>query len=155
MEILIFLQMPGDYQYNVYHNETTFKKQGGVMAGLNKVQIIGYLGRDPEMAATPKGTNVSRFSIAVSRRWKNAEGETKETTDWFNVEAWGGLANICQEYLSKGSLVYVEGRLKTDRYEYEGETRYFTKVIARQMQMLDRKPEEAKAPPEEGDEAEE
>jgi single-strand DNA-binding protein len=125
------------------------------MAGLNKVQIIGYLGRDPESKVSTTGRNVANFSVATTRRWKDAEGETKEATDWFNVEAWGGLANICQEYLSKGSLVYVEGRLKTDRYEHEGETRYFTKVIARQMQMLDRKPEEAEAPPEEGDEAEE
>jgi len=78
----------------------------------------------------------------VGRRWKDSQGETKEATDWFNVEAWGRLAEICQAYLGKGRLVFIEGRLQTDRYESQGETRYFTKVIAQQMQMLDRKHEE-------------
>ncbi len=111
------------------------------MPGLNRVQLIGYLGKDPETRFTPKGSKVCSFSVAVSRRWK-AEGETKEATDWFNVEAWGKLGEICQQYLGKGRLVFVEGRLHTDRYESEGETRYFTKVVASEMQMLDRKPEE-------------
>ena len=112
------------------------------MAGLNRVQLIGYLGKDPETRYTPTGKKVTSFSVAVSRRWKSEDGETKEATDWFNVEAWGRLGEICQEYLGKGRLVYLEGRLRTDRYEHEGETRYFTKVIARHMQMLDRRPEE-------------
>lgn len=113
------------------------------MPGLNRVQLIGNLGRDPEIRTTPKGNKVCTFSMAVGRRWKTSEGETKEATDWFNVEAWGGLGEICAQYLSKGRLVFIEGRLQTDRYEHEGETRYFTKVIARQMQMLDWRPEEA------------
>ena len=112
------------------------------MPGLNLVQLIGRLGKDPESRTTPKGTKVCTFSVAVGRRWKTGEGETKEATDWFNVVAWGRLGEICQQYLSKGRLVFIEGRLQTDRYEHEGETRYFTKVIARQMQMLDRRPEE-------------
>ena len=112
------------------------------MPGLNKVQLIGYLGKDPESRFTPTGKKVCHFSVAVSRRWKGSDGEQKEATDWFNVEAWGGLGEICQQYLGKGRLVFVEGRLQTDRYEHEGETRYFTKVIASQMQMLDRKAEE-------------
>ena len=112
------------------------------MPGLNKVQLIGYLGKDPESRFTPTGKKVCHFSVAVSRRWKGSDGEQKEATDWFNVEAWGGLGEICQQYLGKGRLVFVEGRLQTDRYEHEGETRYFTKVIAAQMQMLDRKAEE-------------
>lgn len=117
------------------------------MASLNKVQIIGRLGRDPETRFTPKGTKVTNFSVAVGRRWRNKDGEVKEDTDWFNVVAWGRLAEVCQEYLSKGRLVYIEGRLQTDRYEVEGETRYSTKVVARNMQMLERKPEEPEPDP--------
>lgn len=77
--------------------------------------------------------------MAVNRRWKDKEGEYQEVTDWFNIETWERLAEICGEYLKKGSLVFLEGRLQTDSYEEEGNTRYFTKVIASQMQMLDRK----------------
>ncbi len=109
------------------------------MPGLNLVQLIGYLGRDPEGRFMPSGVKVCNFSLAVTRRWTDGGGEPQEATDWFNVEAWDRLGEICQEYLSKGSLVYIAGRLQTDRYEHEGETRFFTKVIARQMQMLDRK----------------
>ena len=112
------------------------------MPALNKVQLIGYLGKDPETRITAKGSKVASFSLAVDRRWKSAEGETKEATDWFNIEAWGRLGEICQQYLHKSSLVYLEGRLRTDRYEQEGQTRYITKVVANQMQMLDRRPEE-------------
>ena len=113
------------------------------MPGLNRVQLIGYLGRKPESRFTPTGRKVCTFSMAVTRRWKSSEGEAKEATDWFNVEAWDRLGEICGDYLSKGSLVYLEGRLQTDRYDHEGDTRFFTKVIARQMQMLDRREEEA------------
>ncbi len=115
------------------------------MPALNRVQIIGRLGKDPETRFTPSGKKVTQFSVAVNRRWKSAEGEVKEATDWFNVEAWGHLGEICQQYLSKGRLVFIEGRLQTDRYEQGGETRYFTKVIAGQMLMLDRAPDEAEA----------
>jgi single-strand DNA-binding protein len=101
---------------------------------------MGRLGKDPESKFTPTGKKVSHFSLAVSNRWKSKEGETKEYTEWVTVEAWGRLGEICQEYLKKGSLVYIEGRLKTDRYEDKGETKYFTKVVALAMQMLDRKP---------------
>ncbi len=112
------------------------------MPALNRVEIIGRLGKDPETRFTPKGSKVCAFSVAVDRRWRSAEGETKRETDWFNVEAWGRLGEICQDYLQKGRLVYIEGRLHTDQYEHEGEKRYFTKVVARQMEMLDRKQEE-------------
>lgn len=115
------------------------------MAGLNKVQLIGNLGADPEVRYTPSGTKIASFRVAVNRRWKNPEGEQKEATDWFTVEAWGGLAEICENYLKKGSLVYVEGRLQTDQYVVEGEKRYKTKVVAREMQMLGGKPGEAEA----------
>ncbi|GAB4454921.1 MAG: single-stranded DNA-binding protein [Anaerolineales bacterium] len=111
------------------------------MPALNRVQLIGYLGKDPESKYTPTGRKVAHFSVAVTQRWKSG-GETKEYTEWVNVEAWGRLGEICQEYLKKGSLVYIEGRLKTDKYEDKGETKYYTKVVALAMQMLDRKPSE-------------
>ncbi len=112
------------------------------MPSLSRVQLIGRLGKDPESRFTPTGKKVAHFSLAVSNRWKSSEGESKEYTEWVNVEAWGRLGEVCQEYLKKGSLVYIEGRLKTDRFEAEGETRYYTKVVALTMQMLDRKPNE-------------
>ncbi len=112
------------------------------MPALNRVQLIGRLGKDPETRFTPTGKKVAHFSVAVSNRWKSSDGESKEYTEWVNVEAWGRLGEVCQEYLKKGSLLYIEGRLKTDRFEAEGETRYYTKVVALSMQMLDRKPNE-------------
>ncbi len=113
------------------------------MPNFNRVQIIGRLGKDPENRTTRNGTAYTVFSIAVDRRWKSREGELRKETDWFNVEAWGKLGEICQSYLSKGRLVFLEGRLRTDRYEHDGETRYFTKIIASQMQMLDRQPRDS------------
>jgi single-strand DNA-binding protein len=115
------------------------------MPALNRVQLIGNLGKDPEVRYTPTGTKVCTFSMAVNRRWKGRDGSAKEATDWFNIEVWGKMGEVCQQYLHKGSLAFIEGRLQTDRYEHEGETRYFTKVIARSMQMLDRKPEDEPA----------
>src|SRR3990172_9561958 len=115
------------------------------MPALNRVQLIGRLGKDPESRSTPTGKKVTHFSLAVSQRWKSAEGE-KEYTEWVNVEAWGRLGEVCQQYLHKGSLVFIEGRLKTDKYEDKGgETKYYTKVVAVSMQMMDRKPEEEPA----------
>ena len=113
------------------------------MPTLNRIQLIGRLGKDPESHFTPTGKNVSHFSLAVSNRWKSAEGEAREATEWVNIEAWGRLGEVCQQYLHKGSLVYLEGRLKTDKFEDKsGETKYYTKVVALSMQMLDRKPDE-------------
>jgi single-strand DNA-binding protein len=112
------------------------------MPALNRVQLIGRLGKDPDGKFTPTGKKVTHFSLAVSNRWKSKEGDMKEYTEWVNVEAWGRLGEVCQEYLKKGSLVYLEGRLKTDKYEDKGETKYYTKVVALSMQMLDRKPTE-------------
>jgi single-strand DNA-binding protein len=112
------------------------------MPTLNRVQLIGRLGKDPESKYTPTGKKVCHFSLAVSNRWKDKNGETKEATEWVNIEAWGRLGEVCQEYLKKGSLIFVEGRLKTDKYEANGETRYFTKVIAQSLQFLDKREKE-------------
>jgi single-strand DNA-binding protein len=108
------------------------------MPALNKVQLIGYLGKDPESRFTPNGKKVVHFSLGVTRRWKSGT-ESKEATDWVNVEAWERLGDTCQQYLKKGSLVYLEGRLKTDKYEDKGETKYFSKVVAHGMQFLDKR----------------
>ena len=116
------------------------------MPGLNRVQLIGRLGKDPETRYTPGGKKLCTFSLAVDRRWKSSDGQVKQATDWFNIEAWGRLGEICQQYLGKGRLVFLEGRLQTDRYEHEGETRYFTKVIAASMQILERKAEVEEQP---------
>ena len=113
------------------------------MPSLNRVQLIGRLGKDPENRSTPTGKQVTHFSLAVSNRWKSGDGEAKESTDWVNIEAWGRWGEICAQYLHKGSLIYLEGRMKTDKYDDKsGETKYYTKVVALSMQMLDRKPEE-------------
>ena len=112
------------------------------MPTLNRVQLIGRLGKDPEGKFTPTGKKVAHFSLAVSNRWKDKSGETKESTEWVNIEAWGRLGEVCQEYLKKGSLIYLEGRLKTDKYEDKGETKYFTKIVAQALEFLDKKPAE-------------
>ncbi len=110
------------------------------MPALNRVQLIGRLGKDPEGRFTPTGKKVTHFSLAISSRWKGKDGETKEYTEWVNIEAWGRLGEVCQEYLKKGSLIYLEGRLKTDRYEDGGESRFYTKVVATGLEFLDKKP---------------
>jgi single-strand DNA-binding protein len=108
--------------------------------GLNKVMIIGNLGRDPEMRYTPSGKPVTSFSVAVSRSWMKPEGERTETTDWFNIVAWGRLAEICSQYLTKGSMVYVEGRLETRSWEAEnGQKHYRTEVVASDVNILERR----------------
>ncbi len=116
------------------------------MPSLNRVQLIGRLGKDPESRFTPTGKKVASFSLAVGQRWKGADGTVKEQTEWVNIEAWGRIGEICQQYLQKGRLVFIEGRLKTDRYEDKGETKYFTKVVATSMQMLEKKAEEEDEP---------
>jgi len=112
------------------------------MPSLNKVQLIGRLGKDPEQRTTKNGTSFTVFSVAVDRRWKGRDGQTHHAAEWFNVEAWGKMGEICQKFLEKGRLVYLEGSLRTTKYESEGITRYFTKVVANRMQMLDWKEKE-------------
>jgi len=108
--------------------------------GLNKLMIIGHLGRDPEMRYTPSGKPVTTFSVATSRTWHSADGERHEETEWFNVVAWGGLAEICNQHLHKGMQVYVEGRLQTRRWEdAEGNKHFTTELVAKEMIMLGEK----------------
>jgi single-strand DNA-binding protein len=105
--------------------------------GLNKVMIIGYLGRDPEMRYTPSGRPVTSFSVATSRSWTSSEGERREETEWFNVVAWGNLAEICKAHLSKNQQVYVEGRLQTRGWEDDDGKKHFrTELVANEMILL-------------------
>lgn len=103
---------------------------------LNKVQLIGNLGIDPEPRFTPDGKQVTKFRMAFNRSFKNREGDTIEDTQWFNVEARSGYAKVVDQYLKTGDWVYIEGRLKTEEYEKDGETKYFTKVVVQQLIML-------------------
>jgi single-strand DNA-binding protein len=105
--------------------------------GLNKVMVIGNMGRDPEMRYTPSGKPVTSFSLASSRSWIAPDGERREETEWFNVVAWGGLAEICNQKLAKSQQVYVEGRLQTRSWEDDNGQRHFrTEVVASDMIIL-------------------
>jgi single-strand DNA-binding protein len=107
------------------------------MAGVNKVILVGRLGRDPEVSYTASGMAVAKFSLATSEERKDkTTGEKKERTEWHRITAFGKLGEICGEYLAKGRQVYVEGRLQTSSYEKDGVTRYSTDIIASEMQML-------------------
>jgi single-strand DNA-binding protein len=107
---------------------------------LNKIMLIGNLGKDPDFNVTPDGTPVAKFSMAVSRNTKNRNGDRVKETEWFNIVAWRQLAEICEKYLHKGSKVYIEGRLSQRKYtDKEGVQRTAVEVIANDMQMLDPK----------------
>ena len=107
------------------------------MASVNKVIIVGNLGKDPEMRTFPSGGRVCNVTIATSERWKDKQtGEMKEATEWHRIAFFGRLAEIAGEYLKKGSSVYIEGRLKTRQWEKDGQKQYSTEIVADQMQML-------------------
>ncbi|MBN1665966.1 MAG: single-stranded DNA-binding protein [Anaerolineales bacterium] len=124
--------------------------------GLNKVMIIGHLGRDPEMRYTPSGRPVTTFSVAASRSWTTSDGERRSETEWFNVVAWGNLAEICNQYLTKGQQVYIEGRLQTRQWDdNEGKRHSTVEIVANEMIMLGERrgsEQEADLPVEEEDE---
>ena len=106
--------------------------------GINKVMLIGNLGRDPETRYAQNGSAVTRFSIATSESWKDrTSGEQQERTEWHNVVCFARLAEIAGEYLRKGSKVYIEGSLRTSSWEANGEKKYRTEINARDLQMLD------------------
>lgn len=110
------------------------------MASLNKVLLIGNLGKDPEVRYTASGTAVASFSLATSEKFKNKDEEWEERTEWHNVTLWGRLAEIAGEYLGKGKTVYIEGRLQTRKWQdKEGKDRYTTEIVGEKMQMLSRK----------------
>ena len=109
--------------------------------GVNKVILIGNLGADPELKYTPSGAAVSNFSLATNESWVDGKGERQEKTEWHRIVVWGKLAEICHEFLKKGSKIYVEGRLQTRSWDgQDGNKRYTTEVVARDVQMLDSPP---------------
>src|SRR5688572_15786131 len=107
------------------------------MSGVNKVILIGRLGKDPEVRNLDNGAVVANFSIATSESYKDrTTGEKKEITEWHNIVLWRGLAEIAQKYLRKGDMVYIEGKLRTRSWEKEGVTRYTTEIVADNINML-------------------
>jgi single-strand DNA-binding protein len=112
-------------------------KERNEMSSFNKITIVGYLGRDPELRYTPQGTALCKMSIATTERRKNVTGETEEHTTWFRVTAWGRQAELANEYLSKGRQVYIEGRLRLEEYtDREGQKRFSAEVNASDIQFL-------------------
>jgi single-strand DNA-binding protein len=114
---------------------------------VNKVILVGRLGKDPEIRSMPSGTTVAKFTMATDERFTDRNGEKQERTEWHNIVAWGKLAEICGQYLKKGKLVYIDGSLRTDSWDDKesGQKRYRTEIVAQNMQMLDRRGDEEPA----------
>ncbi|MBQ1767417.1 MAG: single-stranded DNA-binding protein, partial [Aquincola sp.] len=106
------------------------------MMTVNRVLLIGNLGRDPELKYFDDGSAVCNFSIATSRTWKNRDGEKQEETEWHRIAVFAKLAEVCGEYLKKGRTVYIEGRLRTRQYEKDGVTHYTTEIVAEEVKFL-------------------
>jgi len=111
------------------------------MAGLNKVFILGNLGRDPEVRSLPNGTTVCTFSIATSETWKDKTGEKHEKTEWHRIVTFNKLADLCGEYLAKGRQVFVEGKLQTREWERDGVKQYTTEIVASEVRFIGGKSE--------------
>jgi single-strand DNA-binding protein len=114
------------------------------MSSVNRVILVGNLGRDPEVRYTPSGTAIANFSVATTENWTNKDGQRDSRTEWHRIVAWGRLGEICGEYLSKGRKVYIEGRIKTNEWEdQEGNKRQTKEIVASNMTMLGSRGEEA------------
>jgi single-strand DNA-binding protein len=111
---------------------------------INKVILVGRLGKDPEIRSTPGGKTVAKFTVATDERYTDKSGEKQDRTEWHNIVAWDRLGEICGQYLKKGKLVYIEGSLRTDSWDDKesGQKRYRTEIVAREMKMLDRRGDE-------------
>ena len=105
---------------------------------INKVILVGRLGKDPEIRSTPQGTTVAKFTVATDEKFTDRNGEKQERTEWHNIVAWAKLAEICGQYLKKGQLVYIEGSIRTDSWDDKesGQKRYRTEIVAQTMKML-------------------
>lgn len=115
---------------------------------VNKVTLVGHLGNDPDLRQTDGGTAVANFSLATNERWKNKQGEAQEHTEWHRIVAWGKTAELCKEYLHKGSQVYLEGKLQTRSWQdKDGVTKYTTEVHVNQVQFLGKKEGGGARPP--------
>jgi len=118
------------------------------MAGVNKVILVGNLGKDPEVKYLDSGVAVANFSLATSESYKNKEGERVNQTEWHNIVLWRGLAEVAEKWLKKGSSIYIEGKIKTRKWEdKDGNTRYNTEILADNMTMLGSKPASEPATP--------
>jgi single-strand DNA-binding protein len=108
---------------------------------INKVILVGRLGKDPEIRSTPQGSTVAKFTVATDEKFTDREGNKQERTEWHNIAAWGKLGEICGQYLRKGKLVYIEGSIRTDSWDDKesGQKKYRTEIIAHTMKMLDRR----------------
>src|SRR5690606_35819663 len=109
------------------------------MAGVNKVILVGNLGKDPEVRTLENGRKVANFSLATSEAYKDKSGERVERTEWHNIVFWGPIAEVIERYVKKGSKIYVEGKLRTRSYEQEGVKKYITEIDGQNMTMLDSK----------------
>lgn len=111
---------------------------------INKVILVGRLGKDPEIRSTPNGTSVAKFTVATDEKFTDRSGEKQERTEWHNITAWGKLGEICGQYLRKGKLVYIEGSIRTDSWDDKetGQKKYRTEIVANTMKMLDRRGDE-------------
>jgi single-strand DNA-binding protein len=114
---------------------------------INRVILIGRLGKDPEIRSTPNGTTVAKFTLATDERFTDKSGEKQERTEWHNIVAWGKLAEICGQYLRKGKLIYIDGSIRYDTWDDKetGQKKYRTEIVAGTMKMLDRKGDESGA----------
>lgn len=108
---------------------------------LNKVMLIGNLGADPEIRYQPSGDSIASLRLATTRKWKDKNGEKKEETEWHRVTLFGALAKVAGEYTKKGSKLYIEGRIKTDKWQKDGQDMYTTGIVGESLQMLDSRPE--------------
>ena len=109
------------------------------MAGINKVILVGNTGKDPEVRHLESGVTVASFSLATSETYKNKSGEKITNTEWHNIVVWRGLAKVVENYVKKGSKLYIEGKLTHRKYEKDGQTKYFTEILCRELTMLDSK----------------
>ena len=130
--------------FNIQIKNINLGEQNKVtMKGLNKVTLIGNLGKDPEVQTLENEVKVAKFSVATTENFKDDKGQSRSNTDWHSVVLWRSLADLAEKYLHKGSLVYVEGKLKTRSYDdRDGQKRYVTEVIAEQLIMLDKRENE-------------
>ncbi|HYH05965.1 MAG TPA: single-stranded DNA-binding protein [Thermoanaerobaculia bacterium] len=111
---------------------------------INKVILVGRLGKDPEIRSTPQGSTVAKFTVATDEKFTDRSGEKQERTEWHNIAAWGKLGEICGQYLRKGKLVYIEGSIRTESWDDKesGQKKYRTEIVASTMKMLDRRGDE-------------
>ncbi len=112
---------------------------------INRVTLLGRVGKDPEVRAIPSGINVANFSIATTETWKDKDGTKQEKTEWHNCQAWRGLADVIGKYAKKGDLIYVEGKIQSRKYDKDGVTHYATDIVVSEMKMLGGKKDGAQA----------